>query len=505
MSSMNACAFKPSSYTLTKQHTCLETRACSSTRELRAVRSLANLNPYLSRKHNSCSLTTPKLNSRKQTVSCRAKTQEDVDDEDLTIEADYESLFPPDDRIPVTIITGFLGSGKTTLLNRVLGDNHGLRVAVIENEFGEIDIDGSLVAAQQKGDENIMMLNNGCICCTVRGDLVEMLGELIKTRREDFDHVLIETTGLANPAPVIQTFFLEEELAKAYKIDGVVTVVDSKHISMHLDEKSEVANEKGRVNEAMEQIAFADRIVLNKTDLVDEAELAALQARIKEINSMAVIRRCVNAEVPTDFVMGVGGFDLERVVDEVDSQFLKKEEKHSHAEEHQHEEDHSNCDHDHGKCDHDHSHDHAEAKKHSHESHSHSEDDGHDHSSCDHDHGKCEHDHDHTHHHHDDAVSSVALVQEGLLDLEKVNLWLGLLLQDNSDDIYRMKGVLAIKGAHDRFVFQGVHALFEGSPERPWEEGEEKISRMVFIGKDLPKEEIIMSFKACLADEDKEA
>jgi len=221
----------------------------------------------------------------------------------------------PDNRIPVTVITGFLGSGKTTLLNRVLTEDHGLRIAVIENEFGEVDIDGSLVADQQNMGEDILMLNNGCLCCTVRSDLVDMLTKLAREKKGVFDHVLIETTGLANPAPIIQTFFMEQDLADNFKLDGVITVVDSKHVTPHLDE----IKPDGMVNEALEQVAFADRIVLNKIDLVTDADLDDLRARLRSINTLAEIKSAVKANVEISYVMGVGGFDLEKVVDNVDS------------------------------------------------------------------------------------------------------------------------------------------------------------------------------------------
>lgn len=415
-------------------------------------------------------------------------------------------LGKPDDRIPVTIITGFLGSGKTTLLNRILKDDHGLRIAVIENEFGEIDIDGSLVAQQLNAEENIMMLNNGCLCCTVRGDLVNMLNDLATNKADLFDHVLIETTGLANPAPIIQTFFLEDSLADKFRLDGVVTVVDAKHISQHLDEEKP----DGAVNEAMEQVAFADRLILNKTDLVEPAALDRLQERIKGINQMADVVRAQYAEVSTKYVMGVGGFALESVVEAVDTQLgvgqKKKEEDcghehgecndptHDHSHAHSHGAAEASCEHEHGgECNdpsHDHSHG-AEAHGHDH-SHGAKED-------CGHEHGECnDPTHDHSHGHtHDDAVTSISLVENGDLNLDKVNLWLGLLLEVHQENIYRMKGVLAIEGAEERFVFQGVHALFEGSPEKPWGD-EPRVSRMVFIGKDLPKDGIRESFKECL-------
>ncbi|MGX6448925.1 CobW family GTP-binding protein, partial [Patulibacter sp. S7RM1-6] len=204
-------------------------------------------------------------------------------------------------KVPVTVLTGFLGSGKTTLLNRILTEQHGQRIAVIENEFGEVGIDNDLVIGS---DEEIFEMNNGCICCTVRGDLIRILGQLLR-RKDRFDHILIETTGLADPGPVIQTFFMDEELAGQLDLDGVVTVVDAGHIALHLDEAPE----------AQEQIAFADVIVLNKTDLVDAAALDAIEQRIRALNGAATLHRVEHAAVPVPDVVGVGGFDLERGLD----------------------------------------------------------------------------------------------------------------------------------------------------------------------------------------------
>lgn len=378
-----------------------------------------------------------------------------------------------DNRIPVTVITGFLGSGKTTLLNYVLKANHGKRLAVIENEFGEVDIDGSLVAAQKAGQEDIMMLSNGCLCCTVRGDLVQMIIELVNTKRDMFDHILIETTGLANPAPIIETFYMEEELAPHVRLDGVLTLVDAKHAPQHLDEKKP----EGVVNEAVQQIAYADRILLNKVDLVTAKDLEVLAQRIKSINEIARVKQTKYGKVDMDYVLGIGGFDLERIEKEIMEEKAAKEHKHG--------PDHV-CD---STCDHD---DHEHHEKHEH---------GDSHHSADHKHHeKHEHGHSHHHHHHahDSGVGSVSIVCEGTLDLNKINLWLGTLLSQNADDIYRCKGVLSVDGIEQRFVFQAVHALFEGGTDRTWGADEKRINKLVFIGKKLEKEALEKGFKECI-------
>ncbi|KAK1288644.1 hypothetical protein QJS10_CPB19g00582 [Acorus calamus] len=370
-------------------------------------------------------------------------------------DCDMLMKIPPDDRIPATIITGFLGSGKTTLLNHILTAEHGKRIAVIENEFGEVDIDGSLVAAQTTGAEDIVMLNNGCLCCTVRGDLVRMIAELVDQKKGKFDHIVIETTGLANPAPIIQTFYAEDQIFNDVKLDGVVTLVDAKHADIHLDE----VKPQGVVNEAVEQIAYADRIIVNKTDLVQEPQIASLIQRIKSINGMAHLKQTEYGKVDLDYVLGIGGFDLERIESVVNSE--DPEESHH---------------------DHDHDHDH----------HHHDHDDHHDHK---HEH----HAHDHSHDHiHDPGVSSVSIVCEGSLDLNKANMWLGTLLLERSDDIYRMKGLLSVDGMDERFVFQGVHDIFQGSPDRPWRPDEPRVNKIVFIGKNLDAQTLEKGFKACL-------
>ncbi|KAL6760024.1 CobW/HypB/UreG, nucleotide-binding domain-containing protein [Haematococcus lacustris] len=404
-----------------------------------------------------------------------------------------------DNRIPVTVITGFLGSGKTTLLNNILTQNHGRRIAVIENEFGEIDIDSELVVKQEVVEgsrDTVMQLSNGCLCCTVRDDLIQALNRLYD-RRSEFDHIVIETTGLANPAPIISSFFMDRSLPDKVKLDGVVTVVDAKHVSRHLD----TPKEAGVVNEAVEQIAFADRILLNKTDLVDAASLGPLEARLQAINKMATITRAQRAQVEVDYVLGVGGFDLENVERELNITLQRA--GHSHSHDHDHEHDHHHHDHDHTgpDCTHEsHKHEHSHASS------------SHDHHHHDHDHTgpDCTHEsHQHQHSHgqaalvekHDDKVTSVSLLLEGDMDLDKVNYSLGLLLETRAEDIYRMKGLLSISGSDYRYVYQGVHQIFEGTPDRKWREGEKRCCKMVFIGRELDQEAFKEAFTFCLVKE----
>ncbi|KAL6911649.1 hypothetical protein ACP4OV_000454 [Aristida adscensionis] len=400
----------------------------------------------------SAAAGAPSWRARRRFAASAASTTEE--------DAGVETMIPPDDRIPATIITGFLGSGKTTLLNHILTAHHGKRIAVIENEFGEVDIDGSLVAAKTAGAEDIMLLNNGCLCCTVRGDLVRMIGELVDKKKGKFDHIVIETTGLANPAPIIQTFYAEDVVFNDVKLDGVVTLVDAKHARLHLDE----VKPKGIVNEAVQQIAYADRIIVNKIDLVDEPEVSSLVDRIRGINRMAHLKRAEYGKVDLDYVLGIGGFDLERIESAV------SEESHEDHTEHEHDHDHHHHDHNH---EHHHHHDHDHDHEHKHDHHA----------------------HDHTH---DPGVSSVSIVCEGEMDLEKADMWLGNLLLEHSDDIYRMKGLLSVSGMPQRFVFQGVHDIFQGSPERMWEPNEPRINKIVFIGRNLNKEELEKGFKDCL-------
>jgi G3E family GTPase len=351
---------------------------------------------------------------------------------------------------PVTVLTGYLGAGKTTLLNRILTEDHGKRYAVIVNEFGEVGIDNDLVV---DADEEVFEMNNGCVCCTVRGDLIRILAGLMR-RKGGFDAIVVETTGLADPGPVAQTFFVDEEVKAKTRLDSVTTVVDAKHILLRLADSKE----------AVEQIAFADQIVLNKTDLVTPQELAEVERRIRRVNPLAPIHRAVRSDVPLDAILGRGGFDLDRIV-EIEPEFLPP----AHGElGHVHDE---HCDHDHG--------------------HVHDEHCGHDHDHDGHDHGG--------HAHEDQSIKGVALTFDRPLDGQRVTQWLNALLQERGPDILRAKGILDVAGEDRRLVFQAVHMILEGDLQREWREGERRYSRMVFIGRNLDADILRTGFEACAA------
>jgi len=360
------------------------------------------------------------------------------------------------DKIPVTVLTGYLGAGKTTLLNRILSEPHGRKFAVIVNEFGEIGIDNELVVGV---DEEIFEMNNGCICCTVRGDLIRIVEGLMK-RKGKFDAIIIETTGLADPAPVAQTFFVDSDVGAAAKLDAVVTVADARWLSERLKDAPEAKN----------QIAFADVILLNKTDLVTPDELEEVEARIRGINPYARLHRTRNCAVPIDAVLGRDAFDLQRILT-IEPAFLDEEgDEHDHEHGHGHEHDNDHDGHDHG-------HRHAQGNAS----------------------GGKPHSHGGLKHYHDEEMQSVSAKLEGEVDPEKFMPWIRELTQLRGVDILRSKGILAFKNEPKRFVFQGVHMILDGDLQRPWTEGERRQSKIVFIGRHLDENEIREGFLACAA------
>ncbi|WP_306395668.1 CobW family GTP-binding protein [Telluria beijingensis] len=339
------------------------------------------------------------------------------------------------ERIPVTVLTGYLGAGKTTLLNRILSEDHGRRYAVIVNEFGEVGIDNDLIL---NSDEELFEMNNGCICCTVRGDLIRTLHGLL-SRRSDFDAIIVETTGLADPGPVAQTFFVDPFLQQRTALDSVTTVVDARHILMRLHDS----------REAVEQVAFADQIVLNKTELASAAELDGIEARLRKLNPLAPIHRARRADVALDKVLGRGGFDIERIVS-LEPDFLAP----AHCEAgHVHDE----------HCGHDHDHGHAHA-----------------------------HDHEH-----DAGIHSIALTASAPMDGERIRMWLNALVNSKGADILRGKGIIDVAGEPRRLVFQSVHMLLEGDLQQAWKPGEARYSRLVFIGRNLDEALLRKGFEGC--------
>jgi G3E family GTPase len=346
------------------------------------------------------------------------------------------------DKIPVTVLTGYLGAGKTTLLNRILSEPHGKKYAVIVNEFGEIGIDNDIVVG---ADEEVFEMNNGCICCTVRGDLVRILEGLMR-RKGKFDAIIVETTGLADPAPVAQTFFVDQNVGRKTRLDAVVTVADAKWLSDRLKDAPEAKN----------QIAFADVILINKTDLVSPQALREVEARVRGINPYAKVHKTERAQIPLNEVLGRNAFDLDRILD-IEPDFLGGD-GHDHGHHHDH-------DHDH---DHSHAHDHAPQ-------------------------GGLKH-------YHDEEMQSLSLRNEKPLDADKFFPWVQNLVQQEGPNILRCKGILAFKGDDERFVFQGVHMILDGDHQRPWRKDEKRDSRIVFIGRNLPEDKIRQGFETCIAD-----
>ena len=359
------------------------------------------------------------------------------------------------DKIPVTVLTGYLGAGKTTLLNRILTEDLGKRYAVIVNEFGEIGIDNDLVVG---ADEDVFEMNNGCVCCTVRGDLIRVVAGLMKRQRPGkpaFDAIIVETTGLADPGPVAQTFFVDEDVKAKTQLDSVTALVDAKHVMARLDDSKE----------AREQVAFADRIILNKVDLVTEAELVEVERRLRKLNPLAPITRATRADVPLDQVLGLGGFDLGRILD-INPEFANP----AHGETgHVHDE---HCGHDHHDHDHAHEHEHA-------------------------------HGHDHGHgargHAHEDDIKGISLSLERPMDGAKFTAWLDRLLGEQGQNILRAKGIIDVHGEDRRLVFQAVHMILEGDLQKPWGANERRWSRAVFIGRDLDEAALKAGFEACAA------
>jgi len=358
-------------------------------------------------------------------------------------------------QVPVTVLTGFLGAGKTTLLNRILSDQHGHRIAVIENEYGPEGVDNELLVTDTS--EQIVEMNNGCICCTVRGDLVRILADLKKKREAgqlSFERVIIETTGMANPGPVTQTFFMEDDIASYYLLDAVITVVDAKHGHATLDKQPEAQN----------QVGFADRILMTKTDLITSEEADSLKDRLMRMNPRAPIKPVNFGQVPLAEVLDLRGFNLNAIL-EIDPAFLAAE--HPDA---------------------------AQARAHEHAGHVHG---GHDH---DDDHDGHDHDHDHGHHHHhDDAIKAFVFQSSRPFNPAKLEEYMGALTQVYGQDMLRYKGVLFMDGTNRRMIFQGVHMLMGADVGRPWGKEEKPATKIVFIGRNLPRETILKGLEACLA------
>jgi len=433
------------------------------------------------------------------------------------------------DKLPVTIITGFLGAGKTTLLNRILKEKHGKRIMVIQNEFGSIEIDGTLAEDAMFSKEDIQILDNGCACCTVRGDLGKAFVEILEKSREsdaNIEHIIVETTGLANPAPIIQTFYQEQNVAMSLKLDGILTVIDAKNILKHIDE----VPIEGKVNESVEQVSFADRILLNKMDLVTGSEAQIVKDKIRSINSFAKIIPTTQSQVDLSKILNIRAFSLEKLL-EKDSEFLKQDESESESE---HTCDESDCSHhddgdhthhkehtDHAHSEHGHKHAKEEkAKEHKHH-HKHEKQEKHSHHDNDKPeagevatHGKDEklqkkHKHKHKHKkkskksrtqmlQHSSGVSSLGFEREGEVVAERFQQFMSNVIRNFGANIYRAKGIINISGSPNKLVFHGVHELFDSNMETPWGKDDKKTNKLVFIGKDLKKDMLMTGFGYCL-------
>jgi G3E family GTPase len=316
---------------------------------------------------------------------------------------------------PVTVVTGFLGSGKTTLLNRMLQENHGKKIAIILNEIGDINLDSELVV--QSIGEELKIMNNGCVCCTVRGDLTKICLDLIK-KKIDFDHLVIETTGMADPSPVAQTFFMDENLRKHFFLDAVVTLVDAKHIDQNLAE----------VKETQDQIGFADVILLNKIDTISEDRIKEIVSKITSINSIAKIFKTVKSNIQIGEVLGINAFDLQ-ARSELNPDIIKDY-------------------------------------------------------------------HDHTH---DDAIQSIYLEEYQPLDMDRFNRFMHLVISELGNQVLRYKGILYVKNEPKRIIFQGVHTTMGSNEDRNWAENEVCKTRIVFIGRHLPKDVLEEGLSLCVA------
>ena len=340
----------------------------------------------------------------------------------------------PNRKIPVTILTGFLGAGKTTLLNYILKENHGRKIAVIENEFGEVGIDGDLVLSSET--EEIYEMVNGCVCCTaeVREDLVRIVRELV-ARPVRLDHILIETSGLADPYPVAQSFFINDPIAAEVELDAIVTMVDAKHVAQHLED----LQLDGVDNQAVDQIVCADRIVINKVDLVTPAEVESLRGKIRGLNATAELVTSSYAQIDLSRILGIGAFEATQKLMEIGAEHDHHADPHAHA-----------------------------------------------------------HEHDELAHDHDPSVSSVGIAVNGAVNLLAFHRWISQLRDDQADSLYRMKGVLAVQDQDQRYVLQGVHSLVEFRASIPWG-SEPRSSKIVFIGRDLDRAALNQGFAACLA------